>query len=127
MRQECRISFWVGFYEGSSFRLKNGGGGYRILTSPIFTKTASGPASETGAPPECRLAGCPQILPNPRASGHFQDPVVRAGGEIHLLHRLLQVATAGSRFEDILNVLGLAGRQVVFACHNVFAGPSFEF
>ena len=54
-------------------------------------------------------------------------PVVRAGGEVHLLHRLLQVATAGSRFEDILNVLGLAGRQGVFSGHDAFAGLVFEF
>ena len=52
---------------------------------------------------------------------------MRTGGEIHFLHRLLQVATAGSLLEDIPDVLRLTGRQVVLASHDAFAGLGFEF
>lgn len=52
---------------------------------------------------------------------------MRASGEVHLLHRLLQIAAAGSIFKDTLDVLGFAGGQVVLASHDAFAGFGFEF
>ena len=50
-----------------------------------------------------------------------------ASREVHFLHRMLEIADGGSLAGGILNVLRLAGRQVVFAGHDAFAGFGFEF
>jgi alpha-L-rhamnosidase len=71
-----------------------------LITAPtdrswrhMVEKTTSGPASGIGSPPGCRwarMSGEPARSARVRAT--FEDPVMRAGGEIHFLHRVFEVA-----------------------------------